>query len=385
MSCFLSRAARLVLTAGALGTAPLAGAAAPEVQLIGAIHVAPGQVQLEAMKVEMALLADRATYQLPLAVQLKSDCLELHGQVPDEARLQAAASRSLGSRAICLVHDAIHVFDSPAPAGPLTGAALRKAASEILAQHFGRRAENFDVAVREGQISLRGQVGSVEEKLNASRCLRGLPGCTSIVNWPERPADQSRRPHPHPGEQRWPIRHPRNLLVPGGGHFGRSGHGRGGRPGKAAEHPSGSDLPAAACSNADAAVRIAGGSMHQPDPRNAPPKRDHAAGLPTSRRCLLPPCPPRRPQLPTCLSRAGGSVLHLFGLLGGDAAFVIVPPSPPPVVLAASDPALSPDREGASALRWLSPLLCSTRGSLGARPCPTRLPSRRLLQLRSSF
>jgi hypothetical protein len=184
----LRRAARALLAAGALGTT-WAGAAefcsaqpaSRDGPLVGTIHVAPGQVQLEAMKVEMALLADPTTYRLPLAVHLKSDCLEIHGQVPDERSRQRCLE--VARRSCYLpVHDALHVSPSAGVTGPLAGEALRQAAAETLAQNLGARAKSFDVHVSDGQISLRGQVGAVEEKLIASRCLRGLPGCTSIVN-----------------------------------------------------------------------------------------------------------------------------------------------------------------------------------------------------------
>ncbi len=56
-------------------------------------------------------------------------------------------------------------------------------ARELLSLQFGDRAAGFDIKVlKNGQIILRGKVSSVEEKLSASRCLRGLFGCSSVVN-----------------------------------------------------------------------------------------------------------------------------------------------------------------------------------------------------------
>jgi hypothetical protein len=133
------------------------------------------------MKVEMALLADQKTYPLLLEVHLKNDCLEVHGQVPDEASHKHALEVA---RQSCYlpVYDAVAVLGVNVPSGPLTGEALRQAARQILHQHLGPRAAGLDVHVRHGQISVRGKVASVEEKLLVSRCLHGLPGCTSIVN-----------------------------------------------------------------------------------------------------------------------------------------------------------------------------------------------------------
>src|SRR5262249_39167345 len=133
------------------------------------------------MKVEMALLADRTTYPLLLEVRRKSDCLEIHGRVPNEACHKHALEVA---RQSCYlpVYDAIHALGADVPSGPLTGEALRHAARGVLPQHLGPRADSLDVRVRQDQISVRGTVASVEEKLQVSQCLRGLPGCTSIVN-----------------------------------------------------------------------------------------------------------------------------------------------------------------------------------------------------------
>ncbi len=195
MARFLRSAARLLVTAGSLSFVPLALANTPYVppadntptasssgvHLVGALHVSQSQAQLEAMKVEMAWLADRVTYQLHLEVEIKGEGLEIRGHAPDEASHQRALEVA---RQGCYlpVTDAIQVI----PNGPIatpTSESITKVARESLARQFGVRSSEFDVKItRLGQIILRGQVGSVEEKLTASRCLRGQQGATAIIN-----------------------------------------------------------------------------------------------------------------------------------------------------------------------------------------------------------
>src|SRR5262249_32831342 len=82
-------APRLLVTARALRAAPPAlagpqGDGAGAVHLVDAVSVSPGQIRLEAMKVEMALLADLTTYHLPVQVQPQDGSLRVQGEVPDE-------------------------------------------------------------------------------------------------------------------------------------------------------------------------------------------------------------------------------------------------------------------------------------------------------------
>jgi hypothetical protein len=185
----LGRAAALLLTAGALGVAS-PGLAEPAdsipsgtaIQLAAAVHVSPEQAQLEAMKVEMAWLADTVTYRMALTVAPQGEALEVHGLVADEASRQRALEVA---RQACYlpVRDSFRVM-APGHAGrPVSPDTLRAAAKEVLVRQFGERGGTIDVQVGpEGRLALRGPIGSVQDKLAASRCLRGLPGCTSISN-----------------------------------------------------------------------------------------------------------------------------------------------------------------------------------------------------------
>src|SRR5437870_1439062 len=84
----LRRAARVFVAAGAPGLP--APAPAQEVKptggirLVGAVPTAPGQAHLDAMKVEMAWLADPTTFGHRLQVRPGVEGLEVSGIVPDE-------------------------------------------------------------------------------------------------------------------------------------------------------------------------------------------------------------------------------------------------------------------------------------------------------------
>src|SRR5262245_38862700 len=89
------RAARLLVAAGALGAAlaPTTALQAREpggIKLVGALQVTPGQARLEAMKVELALLADPQVYRLGLEVRVCDDGLELCGEVANDKMRQHA-------------------------------------------------------------------------------------------------------------------------------------------------------------------------------------------------------------------------------------------------------------------------------------------------------
>ncbi|MGL4554417.1 MAG: BON domain-containing protein [Gemmataceae bacterium] len=158
------------LAAGAVGLgASLAGAA-------DAVPVSAGQVKLEAMKVELAWLADARAFNLSLRVVARPDGLELHGRVADEATRQHVLK--LARQACYLpVRDALEVGQ------PCANPALRDAARTSVAAALAGRAGQVTVGVDPGGVvSLTGSVGSVEDKLEAGRALRGVSGCTRVDN-----------------------------------------------------------------------------------------------------------------------------------------------------------------------------------------------------------
>lgn len=180
----LREVARLLLLAGgctlpALLQAGSPAAPAPRPASGTLILISPDQLRGEAMRVELAWLSDPALYQLPLEVQVRDQILEVSGTVPD-ATVHQHVLRVARQSCYLPIHDVLTVT---APAVAPTPVALRQSACEVLRRSLGDRAAHMQVAASgAGQIVLRGEVATLDDKLIASRTLRGLPGCSGVVN-----------------------------------------------------------------------------------------------------------------------------------------------------------------------------------------------------------
>ncbi|HXG12286.1 MAG TPA: BON domain-containing protein [Gemmataceae bacterium] len=145
--------------------------------------VAEVQARVEAIQIELAWLADPVTFPYPLTVHLAGPSLEVRGQVPSEA-VRAHALRLARAQTARPVTDGLQV--SPVGAvRPATEApeVVQKNAAELLIQALGERSRGLTVqATPDGRVILGGTVSSYEEKLTAGRRLRGLRGCTGVVN-----------------------------------------------------------------------------------------------------------------------------------------------------------------------------------------------------------
>ncbi|MFO0928929.1 MAG: BON domain-containing protein [Gemmataceae bacterium] len=172
--------ARLLLLAGGAGLPAVSLVANPPTPPSAVVHVSPDQLRSEAMRVELAWLADPNLYQLPLTVRVKDQALEVSGQVPDEQVHQWVLQTS---RQSCYlpIHDALTVSVVHHTSVPKEQ--LLATAREALARHLAGRAAGMQAAATEdGQVVLRGEVPTLTDKLTASRALRGLPGCSRVVN-----------------------------------------------------------------------------------------------------------------------------------------------------------------------------------------------------------
>ena len=181
------RAAQFLVAASALGASltpwsRLDARPTHPPRLVASLQVSPSQARLEAMKVELALLADPVVYRLPLEVRVRDDGVELCGVVGTD-KLRQHALRTARQACYLPVRDGIDVAGAKRQGRSVSIKALRAAARKGLYRDLGDRAASFEIDARaDGQITLRGQVDSMEDKLHASRCLRGLPGCNSVVN-----------------------------------------------------------------------------------------------------------------------------------------------------------------------------------------------------------
>ena len=146
---------------------------------------APNKVRLEAIKVELALLSDSHSYSQPLTVRVQGDIIEVQGTVASEAIRQHVLQ--LARRSCYLpIQDKIAVVGADLPAAK----PMLQSAHDRLVRELGAQADAIKIQAESGRLTLTGKVRSVEDKLHASRTLRGLPGCTGLVNELEVQADR---------------------------------------------------------------------------------------------------------------------------------------------------------------------------------------------------
>lgn len=157
--------------AGAMGLGVLTASPADRATASGA-----NQIHVEAMKVELAWMADQRLFNLPLQAMATADGLEIRGRVGDEATRQHAIKLA---RQSCYlpIRDALEI------SRPCVNPMLRDSARDRLAAVMTHRAAHIEVNVEQaGVVLLSGSVASMEDKLDAGRSLRGLPGCLQLDN-----------------------------------------------------------------------------------------------------------------------------------------------------------------------------------------------------------
>jgi hypothetical protein len=131
---------------------------------------------MEAMKVELACLADTKTFALSLQIVTTPNGVELRGQVPDEATREHVL-RLARQASYAPVQDRLTLVE------PCADPALREAARVAVSRALASRDASVRVQVlQKGVVSLVGQVENLEDKLNASRSLRATSGCTRVEN-----------------------------------------------------------------------------------------------------------------------------------------------------------------------------------------------------------
>ena len=174
----IQRMALRLLSAGVFSFYALTATPAP------AGEVDAGKARLEAIKVELALLSDASAYTQPLTVRAQGSEVEVQGTVASEAVRQRVLE--IARRSCYLpIHDRIAVAGEVARAS----APLIKSAHDRLVRELGAQADAIKIQPEAGKLRLSGQVRSVEDKLHASRTLRGLPGCGGLINNLEVKAD----------------------------------------------------------------------------------------------------------------------------------------------------------------------------------------------------
>ena len=163
----LHRTLGVCLTAGVVGLSSTLAGPPPQ---------ATSTTNAEAMKAELACLADPKAFPLSLQFVTTAQGVELRGQVPDEATRQHVL-RLARQACYAVIHDRLTLIERCADP------TLREAARVTLARYLQHRDAQVQVQVLEkGVVTLTGQVDTLEDKLIASRCLRQVAGCQRVVN-----------------------------------------------------------------------------------------------------------------------------------------------------------------------------------------------------------
>jgi hypothetical protein len=142
-----------------------------------------GHSHLEEMKVQLALLADIATFPYYLGASAIRETLTVRGYVPNE-RVKQRALELARQHTFLQVVDGLRVQGNLSLRPPLRAAeVLQKEGTELLAKNLGEVGRLMQVQVRpNGLVVVSGPVESVEEKLAVSRLFRQLGGCSGVVN-----------------------------------------------------------------------------------------------------------------------------------------------------------------------------------------------------------
>jgi hypothetical protein len=182
----LGRAARVLMAAGALALSRPAAAQGPKPEVLPAAEekaATSEQDRREELRVTFAWLTDPATFPLGLTARVRGGSLEAGGAVPD-AKVKEVALKLARQHTALPVVDALEV--RPAEAAKhvlLPAAAVQRQAAAVLSVAVGPRGRGMTVQARpDGQVTVRGSVGSLEEKLFVSQRLRQVTGCTSVDN-----------------------------------------------------------------------------------------------------------------------------------------------------------------------------------------------------------
>jgi len=193
----LAKAGLAFLTAGTLGLArpslaqqsPYlpAGTPTPMGKVRTEAHpyavVKQHQAMLEEVKVELAWLADPATFPCRLGAFQEEENLKIRGFVPNEAVKMRAMEIAAQHTAMPLI-DELRIYSNiPMPAVGVPVDSVLADAAQVLVKALGDKANPLELtASASGQIVVTGTLSTLADQLAVSRCLCGVHGCTSVKN-----------------------------------------------------------------------------------------------------------------------------------------------------------------------------------------------------------
>jgi len=171
----------------------------------------------EEMRVEMALMADPATFAYAIGARAVDGVVEVRGFAPNEAVKAKALEIAKGHTAL-QVQDGVKVMSSLAPHSSVGVPVddVQREAAVLLVEALGEKAYEFHVQAKiNGEVTLTGSVGSLKDKWTASRCLRQLHGCSCVLNQLKVDrAGKAADPEPAPVKAPEPVLPPPRIAPP---------------------------------------------------------------------------------------------------------------------------------------------------------------------------
>jgi hypothetical protein len=151
--------------------------------------------RLAEIQVEIAWLADPATFPYYLEARAVSSGLEVRGYVPSKAIHEHALNLARVYSTLPVV-DAVKEHPSlQVKQGQMAPQQLHNAVSSALREALPRAAQGLHVQVTAtGQVTVTGNVPSHDERLQVSHALRRLFGCSSVQNLTQVPGDVTAPP-----------------------------------------------------------------------------------------------------------------------------------------------------------------------------------------------
>jgi hypothetical protein len=150
----------------------------------GAAAATENPNRLAEIRVELAWLADPATFPYRLSARVEGVALRVSGCVPSAAARSQALKVARNHCLLPLRDELAIVPGLPPRQGVVAKAALQQSASAALESGFPTLAPILQVQCRGlGELVVSGAVPSHEVSLAVSQRLRQLDGCTSVVNY----------------------------------------------------------------------------------------------------------------------------------------------------------------------------------------------------------
>jgi hypothetical protein len=132
---------------------------------------------------EIAWLANPATFHEQLSAVQSGDCLEIHGTASNEATRNLAMKLAREASRMTTV-DRLQIAAAPAPPAP--GRSLNmiyRDSVQALYHNCPRLSRSLTVTTQDrGEVLVRGEVPTLEDKLAVSRALKAVAGCNCVKN-----------------------------------------------------------------------------------------------------------------------------------------------------------------------------------------------------------